>query len=404
MFRVSSFVTARLPRRAVATFYAYRLFRSMAFSVPVYVLFFQRRGLTLAQFATLEAVYTVVLVVAEFPTGYVADRMGRRNSLVAAATLGALGAGVYMFAHDVLAFLVGMVVRAVAGTFASGADDAFLYEVLDADAESDRFAGVAGRASAIGKVGHASAALAGAAAYAVDPRLPWVLDVAAAWCSAAVLVTVPAATGDVEGEDRHTVREAVAVARDTLARPRLRSVVAYTAVLLSVCSVASLFVQPVSVDIVGLDPAFLGGVYAALTLAGAAGASLTGRVEARVGLRRWFLAVPLVVGGLGVATALLKPLALALFVCVTAVAAASGPLASAYLNDRTDPTYRASVLSGYALVRSAARVPLKLAAGALATATLGLLLPALGAFLVVACAVVWAIEGPFAGSDAADAR
>jgi MFS family permease len=387
----------------VARYYAYRLFRAMAFTVPVYVLFFQRRGLSLAQFGVLEAVYTVVLVVAEFPTGYVADRIGRRNSLLAAATIGACGALVYMLAHAFAVFLAGAVLRAVAGTFASGAGDAWLYDVLDADAQSDRFADVAGRASALGKVGHATAAVLGAVAYAHDPLLPWVLDVAAAWCAAAVLVTVPASLADADDDDRRSVRDAIAVARQTLARPQLRPVVAYTAVLFGGLTVASLFVQPVSVDLVGLDPALLGGLYAALTLAGAGGAALTGRIETTVGVRRWFLLAPVAVGALAVATGLLPPLALALFVLVDVVAAASHPLASAYLNDRTDATYRASVLSGYALVRSAARVPLKLAAGALASAALGLLLPALGAFLVLGCLVLWLLVRPFASAADADA-
>jgi MFS family permease len=389
----------------VARYYAYRLFRAMAFTVPVYVLFFQRRGLSLAEFGVLEAVYTVVLVVAEFPTGYVADRIGRRNSLLAAATLGALGALVYMLAHSFAVFLAGAVLRAVAGTFASGAGDAWLYDVLDADAQSDRFADVAGRASALGKVGHATAAVCGAVAYAHDPLLPWVFDVAAAWCAAAILVTVPASLADAEDadEDSRSVRDAVAVAHQTLARPQLRPVVAYTAVLFGVLTVASLFVQPVSVDLVGLDPALLGGLYATLTLAGAGGAALTGRIEATMGVRRWFLLAPIAVGALAVATGLLPPLTLALFVLVDVVAAASHPLASAYCNDRTDATYRASVLSGYALVRSVARVPLKLAAGALASAALGLLLPVLGAFVVLGCLVVWLLARPFASAGDADA-
>ncbi len=364
--------------------------------MPIYVLFFQRRGLSLAEFGVLEAAYTVILLAAEFPSGYVADRIGRRNSLLAAATLGAAGAGVYMLAGSFLAFLLGMSLRAVAAALSSGANDAWLYEVLDAADDEAPFARVKGRARALGLGSKAGAAVVGSLAYGLDPRLPWVLDVAALWLAAVALATVSRSMGEADVEERQTLRGAVGAARATLGRPDLRGFVAYTAVLLGTLSVAALFVQPVATDLVGIPATALGVVYAGLTLASAAGASLAGRVESTVGVRRWFAALPVAVAVVAVLTLGLPAAALALFALAKFGSGVSGPLTGAYVNDRTDSAFRASVLSGYQTVRAGVRVPLKLAAGAVAAGALAALLPALGVGVLVCCGIL-AVRWPGGG-------
>jgi MFS family permease len=191
--QIRRFVEERLPSRPVGVFYCYVLSRSLAFTVPIYVIFYQSRGLSLAQFGLLEAAYTVAVFGFEFPTGYLSDRIGRRNGLAVANALGALGAAGYAVAHTFPAFLLAVVVRAIGATFSSGASDAWLYEVLaDADAASE-FARVSGRARALGLAGQAGAAVVGSRAYAVSHLLPWALDAAALLAVVLLLrVAVPA--------------------------------------------------------------------------------------------------------------------------------------------------------------------------------------------------------------------
>lgn len=388
----------RLPSRPVLVYYLYVLSRSAAFTVPIYVIFYQSRGLSLAQFGLLEATYTVAVLGFEIPTGYVSDRIGRRDGLAAANALGALGAVGYALAHSFPAFLLAVVVRAAGATFSSGATGAWLYEVLADEDEQDQFARVSGRARALGLAGQAGAAVLGSWAYGVSHVLPWVLDAAALIGGVVLLiVAVPAerAGGNenmfesnendsINGSPDHlTLPTAVSITRTALARPGLRSFVAYTAVFLGVVASALLFVQPVSVDVVGIDPTNLGVVYAGLTLVSAVAASQSGRVNAVVGVDSWFRLVPFVAAG-GLLAVLAVPwLALPLFFLLRALAATSRPIADGRINDEIQSRGRATVLSTVSMLRSVVVAPLKVVAGTLAVAALPEMLAALGAVLLV---------------------
>jgi hypothetical protein len=430
--QIRRFVEERLPSRPVGVFYCYVLSRSLAFTVPIYVIFYQSRGLSLAQFGLLEAAYTVAVLGFEFPTGYLSDRIGRRNGLAVANALGALGAAGYAVAHTFPAFLLAVVVRAIGATFSSGASDAWLYEVLaDADAASE-FARVSGRARALGLAGQAGAAVVGSRAYAVSHLLPWALDAAALLAGVLLLlVAVPAertgtnksnaeqikknsegndddSENDRDAPDYLTVSEAVGVTRTALTRPGLRSFVAYTALFLGVTASALLFVQPVSVEVLSIAPERLGTIYAGLTLVSAAAASQTGRLKAVVGVSNWFRVVPFLAGG-GLLAVLAEPwLALPLFFLLRALSATSRPLADGHINDEIRSRGRASVLSTVSMLRSVAVAPLKIAAGALAVAALSRMLAVLGGALLVGSValVTWAaplaVERDGVGAPASD--
>ncbi|UPW00649.1 MFS transporter [Halorussus gelatinilyticus] len=405
----------RLPSRPVGVFYCYVLSRSLAFTVPIYVIFYQSRGLSLAQFGLLEATYTVAVLGFEFPTGYLADRVGRRNGLALANALGAVGAVGYALAHSFPAFLAAVVVRAVGATFSSGASDAWLYELLAAESAEAEFARVSGRARALGLAGQAGAALVGSRAYAVSHLLPWALDAAALIAGVGLLVAaVPSeraeertatpkanenisekheetaeSVGDTPDDSDHlSVAAAIAVTRTALARPRLRSFVAVTSLFLGVVSAALLFVQPVGVEVLSIDPARLGGVYAGLTFVSAVAASQTGRVESLVGVSTWFRVAPVLAAAGLLAVAVEPWVALPLFFVLRALAATSRPLADGRINDEIRSRGRASVLSTVSMLRSVAVAPLKLAAGALAVAALPTMLAALGAVLLVGVGLV----------------
>jgi MFS family permease len=50
--------------------------------VPVIAPFFESKGLSLAQVFYLQALYASAIVILEAPSGYLADRVGRRTVLL----------------------------------------------------------------------------------------------------------------------------------------------------------------------------------------------------------------------------------------------------------------------------------------------------------------------------------
>jgi len=60
-------------------FVVFRLFYSARFYYPVFTILFLAYGLTLAQFALLNMAWALAIVLAEVPSGALADIVGRRR-------------------------------------------------------------------------------------------------------------------------------------------------------------------------------------------------------------------------------------------------------------------------------------------------------------------------------------
>ena len=67
----------------VRLFIAFRLFFTARFYYPVFSIIFLDFGLSVSQFALLNAIWAGVIVVFEVPSGALADVLGRRRLLVA---------------------------------------------------------------------------------------------------------------------------------------------------------------------------------------------------------------------------------------------------------------------------------------------------------------------------------
>ena len=78
-------------------------------TAPVLVLLMTARGLDLAVVGQLLALYSLVVVLLELPTGGLADTIGRRPVLVASSVLAALGSATLGLSATVTSLAVGVV-------------------------------------------------------------------------------------------------------------------------------------------------------------------------------------------------------------------------------------------------------------------------------------------------------
>ena len=122
----------------IRRFLAFRLLFGVRFYYPVFAVLFLDFGLSVGQFAALNAVWAATIVLCEVPSGALADAVGRRTLVVAAgaimvvevALLGfvPLGDPQLVFA----AFLLNRFLSGLAEALASGADEALAYDSLKA--------------------------------------------------------------------------------------------------------------------------------------------------------------------------------------------------------------------------------------------------------------------------------
>ena len=120
----------------VKLFIMFRIFFNARFYYPVFTVLFLDFGLTLSQFATLNAVWAATIVLSEVPSGALADIVGRRNLLTVAGSLMTieiallclvpLGKPALVFS----VFLINRILSGLAEAAASGADEAIAYDSL----------------------------------------------------------------------------------------------------------------------------------------------------------------------------------------------------------------------------------------------------------------------------------
>lgn len=143
---------------------------------PLYALLFADTGLSVAQISALFAIWSAVGVLAEVPSGALADRFSRRGCLVAAGLLQAIGYLGWILLPGFLGFAVGFVLWGLGGALVSGAQEALLYDGLSAVGAQEQYARVNGWVSAAELIGQFPAALAATVLYPAGgfPLVGWV--------------------------------------------------------------------------------------------------------------------------------------------------------------------------------------------------------------------------------------
>ena len=97
---------------------------------PVLILYYTANGLNSTQIFTIQAAFHLAVLLLEVPSGYLADVIGRKKTLVFGAIFFPLGLAVYTVGRSFTAFILAEVVLAVSVSMRSGCDSALLFDSL----------------------------------------------------------------------------------------------------------------------------------------------------------------------------------------------------------------------------------------------------------------------------------
>ena len=176
--------------RNVRLFIAFRIFFNARFYYPIFTILFLDFGLSLSQFAILNAAWAAAIVLLEVPSGALADIIGRRNLLITTGVLMVFEMALLCFAPKgnanllFIIFLVNRVISGAAEAAASGADEALAYDTLKREGDAGDWPRVLEKMMRIQSVVFFLAMSLGAAVY--DPAL---MQRAARWFGLDVPIT-----------------------------------------------------------------------------------------------------------------------------------------------------------------------------------------------------------------------
>ncbi len=334
-----------------------RLLFWMHFITAVLVPFFRDwGGIGLGHILFLNAWFMAWNFLLEVPTGTVADRFSRKTSIVLGLALGALAMGIYVSAPRFEVFLLAEVVAAVSYALLSGADEALMYDSLEADGRTGEAERVFRRIESFKLAGIVIGALGGAA-LATTVGLRATVACTVVPMSAAALVALSLREpgqhrpASARPPYRTILREGLAHFAST---PALRAL-ALDMVGVHAASWLILWLYQPLLEAAGIGIAFFGAVHVLLSLAQIVVLSQAGRLGHLLGGSHRLLRIAALVPGLAfVGLGLLgSPWAVVpLVVLVAGFGLSRATLFAAAMNRHIPSKRRATVLSTISMLRT----------------------------------------------------
>ncbi len=141
--------------------------------MPIVALFYYENGLSAKSIFQLQAIYSVTIVILEIPSGYFADVLGRKTSLILGCILGFFGFLCYSVSYGFVGFLFAEVLLGIGQSLVSGSDSAMLYDTLLDIKRENEYSKYEGKITAAGNFAESIAAIAGGLLAEVSLRWPY---------------------------------------------------------------------------------------------------------------------------------------------------------------------------------------------------------------------------------------
>jgi MFS family permease len=139
---------------------------------PILIYFLQEKGFSYQQISLYQAVTLLTQAAWQIPSGYIADRWGRKPAIVSGSALSFCGVFSYAFHPTITGFLLGGVLTGTGSAFLSGAIEALTYESLPGHRTHD-FRRIFGMQSLLRFSAEAIASLLGGALVLIHLPLPF---------------------------------------------------------------------------------------------------------------------------------------------------------------------------------------------------------------------------------------
>jgi len=326
---------------------AYAACQFLLFPVPIITLFWKDQiGMSLADIMVLQAIFGLAVVLFEFPSGYLADRVGYRRSILVGTTFLLAGWLLYTRAATFWVVALAETILGAGSAFVSGADRAILWVSLEGEGRAAQYTRWDSRIRAVSQSAEALSAAAGGWLYATAPRLPFWLQVpsaALAWLAAAMLREAPRIP--VAGGRSHAARAWHIIGFTLWHHRRLRAAMALSIALGLSTFVVIWLIQPYMQQR-GIHTAWFGPLWACAHV-WLAGVSLSSaRVAAVLGARQSLLLccllVPVGYAGLSLVQATWS---IVFYLCFMTIRGLQGPILATVMQHDAPPEDRASVLS-----------------------------------------------------------
>ncbi len=219
-------------KRNIPLLYGFSFFDQFMIVIAVWVPYLAMRGIGMRQFMELQAVFALVILCGELPSGLLSDLWGRKKTLLLGTALKAVSFSFLPLLSSYEDFLFYHLTMGIALSMISGGDVALLYDShLAAGGEKPQGTAVLGNANLASQMGTTMSALAGGAVVTLSyGHLLWA-NAILSWIPVLLVlrVTEPPATLDRGKKRAEELKELLSttLVRDAATRHVLLNMVAW---------------------------------------------------------------------------------------------------------------------------------------------------------------------------------
>lgn len=319
---------------------------SLQFHQPVFALFYTlSKGFTLQQFFYCLSTYFLASLLAEIPTGSYSDRVSRRRSLIIAWVVGTSATLTMLLTQSFWVMLLANAVAGVGSAFASGTDNALLYDSLVTLKRQKEFKALSGRMGWYGGLAMAFSAALGGFVAQWDITYAWWVGFVVGSASIVPLLLLqepPIARADTKEESY------VTHLKDSMRRGLQGDAgyfVWYAVGVWFFFSIGFWLWQPY-LKLIELPLAWFGLLYAAMNIVGGFASKHADLLEKRLGMRRSLLVIPLLLAAAFVLESRIVLWFSFVFIAVQSVSSGFfSTVLNDYINARIPSERRATILS-----------------------------------------------------------
>ncbi len=272
--------------------YIYRFLSEFYLIVPILIPYYESNHLNSTQIFTIQASYALSVLILEIPSGYLADVIGRKKTLILGAFFFPVGIAVYAFTDSFYSFILAEFMVAVGNSMRSGCDSAFIYDTLiQLNKESD-YKKFEGRSMFYTRLGTGLSSVSGGLLALLSLHLPFYINIGTS------LFMLPLAIWLVEPkreklEASNPIMDILRICRFCLTHRQLRRLMLFAALVMStgIIGVWAYFLYYRSL---GISIGYFGIIFAAFQLSSAFGSRNSHFLEKSIGKKHSYLILMLI--------------------------------------------------------------------------------------------------------------
>ncbi len=323
--------------------YAYKLLSEFWVIVPILIPYYESNNLNKTQIFTIQAAYALSILIMEIPSGYLADIIGRRKTLILGAMFMPIGIGVYAFTNSFYSFLIAEFIIAIGNSMRSGCDSALVYDTLIQLKQESEYKKFEGRSFYYARLGTSISSILGGLLALLSLRLPFFANMATS------ALMLPLALAIIEPqrkklESTSPLKDILRISCRCFTHPKLRLFMLFMALIRST-GITGIWAYFLYYESIGISIGYFGIIFAAFQLSAAFGSRQAHIMETKIG-QKSSLYILLLIAPTFVLVGLIKSVLLLPLIFMNAfLMGVAFPLLLDSMNRLIESDVRATVLS-----------------------------------------------------------